>query len=240
VTFTFGRAARPGRSLWVAAALVAVLTTVGCSQISRVATGPDGADRLSFSYHRTTGPGSMDQTLHIVNSGSAGVIPTLEFTPLDSSGAALPGVTVSTAYGTDKGKVIVPAREISYDVLAFAGAGAADVRDVRVRVRAKTDVVFPVGPQLVTAQAVDASGQPTSKLGPFDAVVLTNPNADKVSVGLVCILWDQPPDGQSQQAQEVVPLGVATIPGEGTATIAATGDARNGCGSLKTFFSPAA
>ncbi|GII26470.1 hypothetical protein [Planosporangium mesophilum] len=193
---------------------------------------------MAFVYHRINPSGYMDQTLEIVNNGPSAVIPTVEITPVDRTGTVLPGVTVSTAYGTDQGKMVVPARETSLDVLAFAGRDAANVADVRVTVRKTADVTFPAAPQIVEAQAVNEAGQPTAKFGPFDAVVLTNPNSEKVSVGVVCIIWEQPPAGQPQQARTVIPIGAATIAGQHSATVRASGDARNGCGSLKTYFSP--
>lgn len=223
--------------LQVAIAFMVVMTTIGCSQ------GAQGkretrADELSFTYHQVRPSGWMDQTLEIVNFGPSAAIPTLEITPVDRSGVALPGVTVSTAYGTDRGKVVVPAQATSLDVLVFTGSAAANVADVKVTVRGMAYVAFPAAPEDVEAQPVDNAGQPTSEFDPFDAVVLTNPTSKEVTVGLVCIIWKQPPPGQSQQAERVIPVGVTTIAQHKTATIDASGDARNGCGSLKAYFAP--
>jgi hypothetical protein len=200
--------------------------------------GSGRSQALRFTYHEHNAPGMMDQTLEITNAGSSAVVPTLEIVPVDSSGAVLAGIHVSTAYGSDAGRLLAPAQTTSIDVLAFTGGDASKVADVRVNVRASDKVEFPVAPQGVVVQAVDAAGQPTSKYEPFSAVKLTNPNRQKVAAGVVCILWDQPPDGQSQQASEVVPLGVATIAGNGSATVRAAGGAVDGCGSLKAYFTP--
>ncbi|GAA4557093.1 hypothetical protein [Planotetraspora kaengkrachanensis] len=214
------------------------MTNFGCSLAAQGKSGPTRVNQLAFAFHRINPSGYMDQTLDIVNKGPSAVIPTLEITAVDRTGAALPGVTVSTAYGSDQAKMVVPAREISIDVLAFTGGDAASVADVRVTVRGMADAAFPVAPQEVEAQAVDGAGRPTTKFGPFDAVVLTNPNHGKVSAGVVCIFWEQPPDGQPQQARAVIPVGVTTVEGDGSATIRASGETRNGCDSLKVYFSP--
>ncbi|MEU4214431.1 hypothetical protein [Actinoplanes sp. NPDC026623] len=231
---------RPLLGLRAAAALVVVLAALGCTSPSRSTSEATGPDQLEFEFDRINPPGHMDQTLLIANSGTSAVIPTLEITPVDRGGAVLPGVTVSTAFGTDRGKVVVPARKTTIDVLAFAGDGAANVADVRVSVQEMTTVAFPAAPQDVVVEAVDAAGQSTSKFSTFDAVALANPNSEKVSVGVVCMLWGESPDGQPQQVHEVIPVGFTSIARNGSATIRATGDAKNGCGSLKAFFSPPA
>ncbi|GII27850.1 hypothetical protein [Planotetraspora mira] len=213
------------------------MTTFGCSQAALGKGGPTRVNQLSFTFHRINPSGYMDQTLEIVNRGPSAVIPTLEITAVDRTGAALPGVTVSTAFGTDRAEMVAPAREASYDVLAFTGSDAASVADVRVTVRGMADVAFPVAPQEVEAQTVDEAEQPTTKFGPFDAVILTNPNRGKVSVGVVCIFWEQPTDGQPQQARAVIPVGVTAVAGDGSATIHASGETRSGCDSLKVYFS---
>jgi hypothetical protein len=218
--------------------LLTVLLTAGCSQPAQGETSR--VDQLGFTFDRIGDPGYMDQTLRITNLGPPALVPTLDITPVDSAGVALPGVTVRTAYGSDQGKVLAPAQQISIDVLSFHGDRAADVADVRVTVRSVIEAPFPVAPDLVEAQALDEAGQPTSKFGPFDAVALTNPNDDAVSVGVVCILWDDPPSGQPQQALAVIPLGSAHIAAHDSTRIKATGEARYGCGSLKTYFSPQA
>ncbi|MEU4244836.1 hypothetical protein [Actinoplanes sp. NPDC026619] len=213
-------------------ALVAVFLLV--TVLRAASNGPQGS--LTFAYHQHNGSGRMDQTLEILNAGSSAVVPRLEIVPVDSSGAAVAGVHVSTAYGSDEGRLLAAAQTISLDVLAFTGGDAPKVADVRVTVLASATVEFPVAPQEVVVQAVDAAGEPTSKYGPFWSVELTNPNPKKVTAGVVCILWDQPPAGQSQQARIVIPVGVTTIAANASTTIRAGGAAADGCGSLKAYF----
>ena len=74
-------------------------------------------DRLRFEYTRTTGPGYMDQTLDILNTGLSAVVPTLEFTAVDRLGAPLPDVTVTTVFGSHRGDMVVPAEGWSFGPL---------------------------------------------------------------------------------------------------------------------------
>jgi hypothetical protein len=194
---------------------------------------------LTFAYHRTTGPGYIDQTLDISNPTTTGYVLVLKFVPMNAAGAQLPDVTVTTAFGSDRGAMLVPAGTKVYDILAFAGADAADVADVSVVVVHKTaDAGAPVRPQLPTDQRIDADGEPTGESGTFAGVELTDPDTVPIRVGLVCIHWDQPPAGQSQQAISVTPVGIVWVPVGAPATMPVTGAAASGCDSLKGYFAP--
>ncbi|WP_203823974.1 hypothetical protein [Actinoplanes palleronii] len=219
-------------------AAVLLLTLTAAAGCSSGGSDTARADQLSFVFHRIGPSGYMDQMLEITNAGRSALVPTLKITAVDEAGVALPGVTVTAAYGADRAGLVLAARETSYDVLSFAGADTAKVADVRVTVGGLTTVDFPEAPDPVEPQPVDDQGQPREKYEPFDAVVLTNPNSGTVSAGVVCIAWDQPPDGQPQQARKVTPLGTTTIEGGASATLPAQGDARKGCDSLKAYFAP--
>jgi hypothetical protein len=197
----------------------------------------------AFTFHRITGPGLMDQQMEIVNYDSVAVVPRLRYTPVDSAGAPLDGVVATAAYGSNEGKMMVPARQSSFDVLAFTGRDVAKVAGVQVGIESLTmDLGFPAGAQLAQPQALDGEGQPTSKSGPFSAVKLTNPNAAPVTEGVVCIEWSQPLPGQPQQARAMVTLGYVTIDAHASATLrppaSTSAVLRTGCGSLKSFFAP--
>ncbi|MFD0522907.1 hypothetical protein [Paractinoplanes durhamensis] len=68
---------------------------------------------LTFAYHHHNGSGLMDQTVEIINSGRSAEVPTLEIVPVDSSGAVLAGIHVTTLYGSDVGRLLAPARMTS-------------------------------------------------------------------------------------------------------------------------------
>jgi hypothetical protein len=207
---------------------------------------PAAAD-LSFHYHAKGAQEYIDQTLLVVNEGPDSVVPTLAITPLDSAGNALSGVSVSTAFGSDHGMLVVaPGEAGSYDILAFSGPDKAKVAAVNVVVTKVLRATAPAGAEGVTVQAADQDGKSISKFDRFQQVVLKNPNAAAVSARAVYIVYDQPADGASQQAVAVVPIGDLTvIPGNGTVTLPVTGAAQDAVAkysgraavSLKAYFS---
>ena len=195
---------------------------------------------LTFAFHRVNAPGYIDQTLDISNLSTNGIVPVLKIVAVDASGAVLPGITVTTAYGSDRGNIVIPARETVNDILAFAGSNAANVTDVHVVITSQTsDSDRPMQAQYVTAQAVDASGGPTSKFRTVRGRRVDESEPVDIKVGVVCIQWDQPPSGQPQQAVAVIPLGVTMVPASGSTTIPMSGSDASGCGSIKVYFAPA-
>ncbi|MFD8705186.1 hypothetical protein ACFV1W_21665 [Kitasatospora sp. NPDC059648] len=218
--------------------------TVSTPATHTPATGPAAAS-LSFRYHALGKQEYIDQTLAINNNGQTSVVPTLTITAVDSSGKDLPDVQVTTAYGSDRGSLVVQPGG-GYDVLAFHGADARQVADVKVSVKvtAAADLLASASP--VEAQPADSTGQPLTKFDAFDQVILKNPNKTAVSVRVVYLVYDQPPPGASQQAIEVVPIGeLTTVPAAGTASVTVLGDARAAVQkysggpavSVKTYFS---
>ncbi|MET9960077.1 hypothetical protein ABZ128_13650 [Streptomyces sp. NPDC006326] len=194
-----------------------------------LATGPAASSTvtpLSFSYHALGKQEYIDQTLSIHNDGRTSVVPTLAITAVDNTGKDLPDVRVTTAYGSDRGSLVVQPRG-GYDVLAFSGADASQVADVKVTVKELVPSDFPADVSDVKAQPADAAGQPMSKFDAFDQVILKNPNNTAVPVRIVYLVYDQPKPGLSQQATEVVPIGgLTTVPAGGTASVTVSGDAK--------------
>lgn len=183
----------------------------------------------------------------VTSTATGSVVPTLAITPVDSSGRPVAGVSVSTAYGSDRGTLVVgPGRDGAYDVLAFSGPDRARVAGVAVSVTRVLPATAPAGADYVTARAADQGGGSISKFDRFRQVVLQNPNGAAVSVRTVYIVYDQPRDGTSQQAVAVVPIGgLTTVPAHGSVTVPVTGAAQEAVAkysggpavSIKTYFS---
>ncbi|MGC0319211.1 hypothetical protein [Kitasatospora acidiphila] len=203
------------------------------------------ATSLSFSYHALGKQEYIDQTLSINNDGQTSVVPTLTITAVDGSGKDLPDVQVTTAYGSDRGSLVIQPGG-GYDVLAFHGADAKQVATVKVTVKELAAADLPASASAVEAKPADAAGQPLTKFDAFDQVILKNPNNTAVSVRIVYLVYDQPPAGTPQQAIEVVPIGgLITVPPAGTTSVAVSGDAKTAVQkysggpavSVKTYFS---
>ncbi|MFD7582109.1 hypothetical protein [Kitasatospora sp. NPDC059817] len=189
------------------------------------APGPT-ATSLSFSYHALGKHEYIDQTLSIDNDGQASAAPTLTITAVDGSGNDLPDVQVTTAYGSDRGSLVIQPGG-GYDVLAFHGADAQRVANVRVTVKELAAADLPADASAVEAEPADSAGQQLTKFDAFDQVIVKNPNNAAVSVRIVYLVYNQTPAGTPQQAIEVVPIGgLITVPPAGTVSVAVSGDAR--------------
>lgn len=181
----------------------------------------------------------MDQTLTIRNNASSAVVLRLAFVPLDANGQELRGVTTTTAYGTEAGHHVIPARFVDVDVLAFHGPGHRDVADVRVEVLQVEPVPFPTKLRgVVLTERIDARGNVVPAGYEYERVRLTNNGLEPVTVRVALIEFDQPPPGQSQQAVDVQQLGdLVTVPGKGAVTIPGPTHFPDAFVSVKAYFS---
>jgi hypothetical protein len=206
--------------VWMAlAALLGVAATMAKSS-----SEPD-KNALTFTYHRVNGDNYISQTLSIKNSNRESVVPELSFTALDRDGHRLPGVQVGTVYGSDSGRLVVP-RGWGYDILRFSGSGEHEVYDVRVTVAHLAAAKVRPGIHPLTTQPLDAAGRAVSRFSRFTAVRVTNTDAFAVSVRVAYLVYDQPAEGETQQAISVTPIGgLVRVPADGTAVVEVTGDA---------------
>src|SRR3954470_4367803 len=113
---------------------------------------PTENNELKFTYHAFGGEDYFDQTLEINNTGLHAVVPTLKITPLDRFGAEIPGLTVSSVFGSERGGRVLPSMWSDWDVLKFEGERASEVRDVRVEVTHLEQVHYPETSQEVTVK----------------------------------------------------------------------------------------
>ena len=97
----------------------AVLATGGCG---------DEADPVGFSFDYTprAGEGRIDQPLDIENPYANARAPVLRFTPLDAEGAPIPGVRVGTAYGSDRGRLVIAGGGTGLEVLRQIARGRSN------------------------------------------------------------------------------------------------------------------
>lgn len=205
-------------------------------------TGTGATNRnLSFAFRRLGGPGYMDQVLAITNRGYSAMAPTLTLVPLDRAGHRIPDVTVRTAFGSDRGMVVIPPRSVGQDVLAFAGPRSRQVADVEVIARRTARVLMPTEAVAEPHASRTLRGDQVEPLDDFDALVVRNPSRVSVAVRLVCIIWDRPSPGTAQQMLDSVPVGGLTrVAPWGEASVRVTGSLRaraRECGSVKAYYS---
>ena len=218
------------RSMRVGIVLIVLLALSGCGSAER--------SKLVFRYDARGGDGNIDQNLTIENDGPAGVAPHLEFTPLDASGEAIDGITVSTAFGSDRGRRVVPGGTALFDVLRFEGARKRDVENVRVRVAEEPRVSVKPGLREPLVQRIDAHGRVVAYGEYFESLRVPNPNDAAIRVRVVLLEYEDPPPGKPQQVVRVTPLSsLIDIPAKGARTIRAPGDTGRRPGSVKVFLS---
>jgi hypothetical protein len=199
------------------------LTVAGLAAWDIVDTA--SSDTLTFSYAAHPGEDLLDQQLLIDNRSPYAVTPALSLTALDDSGEPLPGVTVTTVFGSDHGGLVVPPGG-GYDVLIFDGPRAAEVADVEVAVDDAPTVPFPPVDTEVDVAALDGQGLSTTHDRRIAAVRLTNGNGIPVTVRLVYVVWSDPAPGGAQQAETVTPVGdLIEVPGDGGVSVAMKGPA---------------
>lgn len=214
---------------YAALALTALLSPLatGCGVLSddSEAAAPPPEKTLSFAYQALGGDDRLDQTLTITNQGADPVTFEADLTALDEAGEPLDGVTVSTVYGSDRGRlVVVPGRDL--DIVRFEGRGVADVADVQVEVREATAVPFPAVTAPVDAAPVDRRGREVDVTSDLTAVELRNPNDAAVEVRTVYLVFDEPVAGRPQQVVAVAEIAPRTpVPPGGEATVRPTGRA---------------
>jgi hypothetical protein len=208
-------------------------------QWSKRSTDPTTAADLRFEYERIAKTGVIDQTLSIKNRGSSAVALRLAFVPLDVDGQELRGVTTTTAYGTEAGNHVIPAKFTDIDILAFHGPGFRDVADVRVDVQQVMQVPSPKKVRdVVLTDRIDTAGNVVPPGYRYAYVRLTNTSREAVAVRVALIEYEEPWPGQSQQAIDVRPLGdLIEVPGQGTTTIPGPTHSPEGFVSVKAYYS---
>ena len=180
---------------------VALLTTLavlgGCGSTT---------DRLRFEYTALSQAGFIDQVLAIENTASKAVAPTLKLTPLDASGDAVQGVSVATAFGSDHGNLVIPPKTAHIDVLRFRGVRRYDAENVKVDVVKTEEARAPSAYEEPVVERLDRRGRRVDTSETFSALTITNANAEPVSLRAVLLEYDDPPEGEPQQAIRETPL----------------------------------
>ncbi|MEV5570319.1 hypothetical protein AB0L06_09720 [Spirillospora sp. NPDC052269] len=154
------------------------------------------AGMLVFEY-RADGPDAdfAGQTLTVRNYERLAVAPTLAYTAQDADGRDLPGVSVRTAFGSDRGLVVIAGRGAFREALAFDGPRAGDVRRVKVAVPGSR---YAEGPYRQTTQAeafpIDRAGGRLELGHPFDRVRV--PLGGNGKARLICVVWEHRPTGR--------------------------------------------
>jgi hypothetical protein len=154
-----------------------------------------------ISYQDIADPGLIDQTVTLKNRSDEAIVPVIKYKALDADGDPVPGIKVETAYGSDRGLLVV-ATPGGTDVLVFSGDRVDDVVGVEAVVQKTLDA-----PDMNSSVQIEpelfSHGSPVTKLEAFDEMKLTNTSRADVALRVVCLVYDRPSPGNAQQADEV-------------------------------------
>jgi hypothetical protein len=186
---------------------------------------PTSRDEVHFKYTPYGGDDQIDQVLEIENTGLHAIRPTLKITPLDLAGQEIPGLTVTTAFGSDRGQQVIAAEFTDFDILHFEGERANEVRKVRVEITKLKQADYPDMTEGVSADRFEAGRKVDQFNAQFDAIQLHNPNDDALAVNVVLIAWARAKKGDPQQFEWAIPIGdPVTVPAHDAKMVPLPGD----------------
>jgi hypothetical protein len=212
------RPAAFGVSLMLTSCLLA-----GCAvtpvTMTRVLSRQSQDSSLTFHYTADSGGNYIDQVVQIDNSGDQAVIPVLKYVALDRSGRPMPNIKVFTAFGSDRGDVVVPSTG-AWDIVEFLGADHEDVADVQVTVVKSQLATYPPMDTEPDTEAIDDTGHEDEYFEDFRSVQVTNDNDDPIQVRLAYVVWNADDDIHPVQFLVSVPIGdLTTVPAHGDAVV---------------------
>ncbi|WP_157411195.1 MULTISPECIES: hypothetical protein [Actinoplanes] len=217
----------PRRVLFPTMLALTTALLVGCTATPQAAPEViDLASTLSFDFLLEQDDG-MDQILKITNSGQQAVAPVLRFTALDKAGEPIPGVVAYSVFGTERGRLVVPAGD-TYELMRFSGKREAEVADVAVRIEKAPQADFPAVRAGVAATPLDEAGKKADLDAETARVRLTNDNEAPVTVRVLYAVWEMPenrPEGvqERQQVWSAFPIGdLITVPAKGDTAVPMT------------------
>lgn len=208
-------------------------------------TPAPSAGDISTVYVDVGASGFIDQTVTFRNRANVAVIPEVRYQALDAQGKAVPGIEVTTAFGSDRSLLVVPPSGY-FDVLRFSGDRVNEVVNVDVEITSVAPLSGYDLDQLVEPEALAADGTALKKFDPFSQVALTNTSKGDVYLRVVCLLYEATEPGNAQQAVDVsvaveatrVPAGERIVVPVTDAFAKRTADLGYGCDSLKLHPTP--
>jgi hypothetical protein len=128
-------------------------------------------------------------------------------------------------YGSDRSGLVVPSLIGAIDVMRFSGEHVDRVSDVRATVVTATLLRYPAVTTAPALTPLDASGEIVTRNDVFARVRVANDNDDPITIRLVYIIWDMPPEDRTQQADLTAAIGgLVTVPAHGLTTVRLTPD----------------
>jgi len=203
------------------AALVCVLAAPGCDALEGPAErngGPASPPEFASTFTKIAPSGYVDMSLEVANPTDGAVLIEGRLVARDASGDELPDVAVASAFGIERGRmVLMPGADI--DFVRVEGADQDLVEDVTLEEVRSRPVGVPPADQPVELTTLDAEGRELEYDAEAVAARLDNPNDVPVRVRIVLLVLAAPVPGVPQQAVQVEDVTTVDIAPSASQTV---------------------
>lgn len=180
----------------------ALMTVSACSAV----TTDDGAEprapygsEFTTTFTRIAESGYIDMSLDFENPTDDPVTLDGRLVARDASGAVLPDVQITTAFGTESGRAIV-LPGVNVDLVQLEGHGEQQVREITLESANVTAVEVSPETAYVELKSLDGDGRELEYDMGAQQVSLENPNPFPVRIRVVLMILGAPREGVPQEA----------------------------------------
>lgn len=180
---------------------------------------------FTTTFTRIAPAGYVDMSLEFANPTDRPVVLHGSLVAQDADGAQVPGVTVTTAFGTEAGRaVVMPGGSV--DFVQLRGAGSTQVRAITLTGLSVTASTRPVAREFVDLKPLGAKGDEVEYDGLATKARLVNPNPVVARVRIVLMVLVAPQDGVPQEANLVRDVSTVDVPANGDVIVSLDADTR--------------
>jgi hypothetical protein len=179
---------------------------------------PDGSE-FTTTFTRIAESGYIDMSVDFENPTTDAVALDGRLVARDASGAALPDVRVTSAFGTESGRaVVLPG--VNVDFVQLEGRGEQRVR--KITLESADATVLDVSPetQYVELKPLDGAGRELEYDMGAQQVRLENPNPFPVRIRVVLMVLAAPEEGIPQEATLIHDLTTTEAKASGSTVVA--------------------
>jgi hypothetical protein len=204
------------------AGMALVLSTTGCALLDDEPKGAGSADSstvIGTRFTKIAPQGFIDLSLDLTNPGEKPVALGGRLVAVDSAGEELSTVQVTTAYGSERGRMILMPG-VNVDFVQLGGPGADLVEDVVLSDQATHPVDVEPAAEVVDLVPLGDEGEELEYDATAVAARVDNPNAVPVDVRVVLLVLGASRPGEPQEAIRVEDVAQAEVPASDSTTVA--------------------
>lgn len=209
----------PSRLLTLIGALVMVSACSAVTTHVEAEPRTPGGSEFTIIFTRIAESGYIDMSLDFENPTGDPVILDGRLVARDSSGAVLPDVRVTTAFGTESGRaVVLPG--VNVDFVQLEGRGEQQVREITLENADVTAVEVSPETEYVELKSLDGDGRELEYDMGAQQVSLENPNPFPVQIRVVLMVLGAPTEGVPQEATLVHDVTTVVAKASGSTVVA--------------------